>query len=102
MKPWGSQVTILVFQTFFRPPTPSPQVEGWAGEKMSLRLGTLSRTTGTSLGVRLGVALDYSSCGTSSLYARCRPTHLDTPRRSFVRTSFGDTGLSLLDRHSCE
>src|SRR4051812_30983548 len=35
MKPWGSQVTFLVFQTFFRPHTPSPQVEGCAGEKMS-------------------------------------------------------------------
>src|SRR5262245_49681510 len=31
----------------------------------------------------------------------CRPTNLDTPRRPFVRTSFGDTGLSLPDRPSC-
>src|SRR5437868_11027095 len=102
MKPWGSQATFLVFQTFFRPSTPAPQAEGWKGEKMSPPFFTLTPAAFTSLRVRLRVALDYSSCGTSSPRAACRPTNLDTPRRPFVRPSLGDTGLSLADRPSCE
>src|SRR5262249_42734463 len=31
-----------------------------------------------------------------------RPTHPDPPRRPFVRTSSGDSGLSHADRPSCE
>src|SRR5688500_4184457 len=47
------------------------------------------------LGERLRGAFDYSSSGTPLRLSSCRPSNLNPPRRPFVRSSFGDRGLSL-------
>src|SRR5262245_22345927 len=87
MKPWDSQVTFLVFQTFFRPHTPSPQVEGGAGEKMSSAPLDSGDVGWAPLRCRrLRSALDYSGFG---LTVAGRPRHPDTPRRPFVQAVLG-------------
>src|SRR5688500_13881164 len=83
MKPWGSQVTFLAFQTFFRPHTPSPPVEGCAGEKRSY----VPPDAGD---VRWAPFDPPTPSGCTRLFgfrprAAGRPGHPDTPRRPFVQ-----------------
>jgi hypothetical protein len=93
MKPWGNQASRPVFQAFFRPPTPSPHAEGWAGEK---RPGPRRPAAGVCC---VGPGAAPSGCtrlfGLRHLRARpCRPSHPGTPRRPFVTDSLGDRWLS--------
>src|SRR5262249_4975490 len=104
MKRWGSQVQAVFFSSSLlgllrqqreasrgsRGTAMSPPVAARGGE-----IG------GTDAGLadhgqrRVGDALDYSSCGTPGGEPSCRPSTLNTPRRPFVRTTFGDNELSL-------
>ena len=109
MKPWGSQATVL---HFLPPNLPAEQrrwlaggpgggkERPWSPHGWGELCGTDAWPTAAAT-QRLGDALDYSSCGTPGANL-CRPRYPNTPHRSFVRTSFGDRALSLLDRQRCK
>src|SRR5690348_11354968 len=105
MKPWGCQAVCYIFLPSFLPATEKLASRGSRGRPGAPLVAARTRRT-LWHGRPTGPFVSPDALGCTRLFGLrhlpgrgvCRPTHPDTPRRPFVRTSFGDSHLSLPDR----
>src|SRR5947209_8240193 len=92
MKPWGRQAEFLTFFALFFPATGKMASGGPGGGHEPPVAARRGEFCGTEAWTEPPPHLDalgmHSTIRAAALFGRvCRPSYLDTPRRSFVRTS---------------